>query len=204
MSKVFIWHPPCYHSLPTQEWPEFRLYLAHPFPSVLISPSQVGLVPEQLHAVKLILKNEILMPTCDQKKGLRKKGLGKFTLMCLCCIWSIWLFKRILINLTQSLVEKIWGGIRQKWKKCRQCRGKYFLSNGSWLAAWPGHSCWEWVEREKKGGPGGCRPLGRGTMWEGCFQTGDSYFQQGSAHILTLPQSISTYFQSHFLFFWIS
>lgn len=46
--------------------------------------------------------------------------------MCLGCLRHIWLFQRILINLTQSL-GSTGGSKRQGWKKkCRQCGGNIF------------------------------------------------------------------------------
>lgn len=100
--------------------------------------------------------------------GMRKNGWSEFTLMCLCCIRRIWLFKKILINLTWSLVGTIWGSIRQEWQKGQTMWGKIFLSIRSWLAAWPAHSCWEWVEKKRLGW---FRPSGRRTTWKDCFQT---------------------------------
>ena len=99
--------------------------------------------------------------------------------------------RKKILSLTQSLVGRIWGSIGQE---CQSRSGEEtFLSSGSWWAARPVYWCW--VE----GGRQGAR------MWgprrQGCLPM-RLFFQQGSAHVLPVPQG-TTYSQPRFFFFWI-
>lgn len=118
--------------------------------------------------------------------GMKKNGWSEFTLMYLGCLRHIWLFQRILINLTQSL-GRIGGSQTQGWKKSADDVEEIFLSKGS--AAQPARSCWEGGDTEEKkvrvtqvSRPQGPR--------ERAVSKREIVFQRGSTGGLRLPESI--------------
>lgn len=121
--------------------------------------------------------------------GMKKNGRSEFILMCLGCLRHIWLFQRILINLTQSL-GRIEGSKRQGWKKSADNVEEIFLNKGSWVAARPARSRGERVETQEKKVRVTQVIRPQGPRERAVSKREIVFFQQGSAGGLRLPESI--------------
>lgn len=182
--------PACHWGLPKNKL-GLVPYVAQPFPP-WVQFSIPGLpYPWTVNCCKIISqKMKFSVSPNWSHLGMGKNGWSEFTFVSLCCLRSIWLLKRVFIHLTQSLIGRIWGSKRQEWKRHSQGGGNSFEQRKpvSSMAVPLGLRVRGETEGNEVRVAQAIRPRG---PWERAASKRERvFFQQGSAQVVPLPQSI--------------